>query len=132
MASNGNIEIKSGETTYVLNYGSNAACRLESEMPDRSYGDVLDELRGPNPRVSTIREFVKAALVSPAGLSLDQVGDVIDEIGGWALVLVGLESQSPYAANAKAALKALEKVLAAPAVTDHLAVPRKPRRKRAA
>lgn len=112
MANDGDISITTGDTTYVFNYGSNSACRLEDELNDgRSYTEVMDELTGPKPRVKTIRAFVKAALVSHKDMTLEQVGDVIDQLGGWALILVGLDSQSPYALKAKTSLESLQKLL---------------------
>lgn len=102
-------------TAYRMNFGTNAACRVEAAL-DRSYDEIMAELRGEHPRVSTVRAWVKAALVEPIGDSLtpEQVGDAIDDLGGWLFILVAMDSRSAeaikVAAELQSALAALHDV----------------------
>lgn len=88
------IEVTVADRVYVLNFGTNSACRLEEALGGaRTYGDVVQVLSTDvRPSVTLIREFVKAALVQPVDVSLDDVGTFIDNIGGWAMVLYWLKA----------------------------------------
>lgn len=97
--------------SYTLNFGTNAACRIEAAT-NRSYDEVMAELRGTAPKVTTIREWVRASLVAPKDVSLDDVGNIIDDLGGWTFVLVGLGSQSPTAVSANEAIRDALSVIA--------------------
>ncbi len=112
---NENVEFtgQSG-TVYTMNFGTNAACRVE-EATTRSYDEVMYELKSTRPRVTTVRQWVKAALVTPGAdsVTLDQVGDLIDDLGGWTFVLAGLDSKSPAALSASQAIKEALAMLAA-------------------
>ncbi len=90
----------SSGTVYQLDFGTNAKCRLEEAIgADLTFDDVVVELRSARPHVTRVRQYVKASLIEPNGetLTLEQVGDIIDDLGGFEFVLVGLDSQSPSA-----------------------------------
>lgn len=96
-------------TQYTIDcFGTNAICRVEEALAPRSVDDIMAELRGPAPHVRTVREWFKASLVEPKGetLSAEQVGEIIDDVGGWTVVLVALDSQSPIARAMQFALAA--------------------------
>jgi hypothetical protein len=114
-------------TVYSFNFGTNAACRLE-EAIDRSYDDAMLELKGQSPRVSLVRQWVKAALVTPDPVTItnEQVGDLIDDIGGWTFVLVGLGSQSPIAVETSATIQHALSAMAAVKSQDTPETPEMP------
>lgn len=83
----GDVELKGAEDrTYRLNFGTNAMCRLE-DLDGRSYHEVLAELHTGKPRMKTLRAFMQAALVDPAQATADQVGTIIEDIGGAPVIL---------------------------------------------
>lgn len=83
----GNITVKGGDDrTYTLNFGVNAMCRLE-ELTGRPYHEVMREMQSGLPRMATIRQFLQAGLVDPRPESAEQVGTIIEDIGGAAVVL---------------------------------------------
>lgn len=71
--------------SYTLAFGTNWLCRLE-ELSGRHPYELLEALKAPDWRVTTLRQVVSAALVSMKDATLDQVGDVIDDMGGAAIV----------------------------------------------
>jgi hypothetical protein len=88
------IEVTVGDRMYILNFGTNAACRFEEIVKDgKSWGDAIQVLSSqPFPSVTLIRQFVKASLAHPADLSMEDVGTFIDNVGGWAMVLRWLKA----------------------------------------
>jgi len=76
-----------------MTFGVNAWCRLE-DLTGRTSVDVIDELRGEQASMRTLRQFVKATLVDPKDASLDEVGDIIDDLGGPAIIR-GMFSVTP-------------------------------------
>lgn len=108
--------------TYTLNFGTNSACRLESAV-NRSYESVMAEIHGPSPRSTTIRHWVLASLVDPNtdAFSLDDVGDLIDDIGGTSVVLIAMGSHPETATaldNMTKALKEAVAMLPSPEASD--------------
>lgn len=81
----GDVRLKGEAESYVFNFGTNAACRVE-EATGKTYGEVIAALNVTHPSVSLIRSFLKACLVNPANASDEQVGHMIDDIGGWEMV----------------------------------------------
>lgn len=100
----GDVELKGAEKTYRLNFGTNTACSVE-ETTNRSYVDIMADLRGASPSIRLMRDVIRAALIAGdsthADMSLEAVGAVIDDLGGWAMVLVGLDSKLPEAEVAR-------------------------------
>jgi hypothetical protein len=86
---------KSG-TDYVLEFGTNMFCRLE-EATGKAYVELLQELRGPFPSVRTVRAFVQAAWVN-RNATADEAGLLIDDLGGWEMVVGILSPDSEYGA----------------------------------
>lgn len=80
MAEEVHVTGKSGQA-YTISFGTNAWCRLEDNT-GRTAADALDELRGTNSSMRVLRQFVQAVLVVPKDPSLEQVGDIIDDLGG--------------------------------------------------
>jgi hypothetical protein len=99
--------------TYTFNFGMNSACALEEAIGDeRTYPEIMRELQGPRPRVNTVRQFVKASLVDPVHATLEQTGAIIDDLGGYLVILAALNADS---AEARLAIDALKLMADAPA-----------------
>lgn len=80
------IELKGAQRTYRLNFGStNAICRLE-EATGLDFGSVLANLGSKRPKASLLRAFVHAALVDPPTATPEECGEILDDIGGAAVV----------------------------------------------
>lgn len=79
----GELQIVVGEKTYVMRLTTNCACQMESAS-GRPFDQVIaGSLRGS---LSDLRLFLWASLLSrQPEMTLEQVGDVIDEIGPKAL-----------------------------------------------
>lgn len=81
---------------YTLNFGVNAMCRLEElDAKGRTYHEVLLEMRTGRPSMRTIRQVVAAALVDPANQTVEQVGTIIEDIGGVLVVLSAFVQSDP-------------------------------------
>lgn len=91
----GDVQLKgSDDKVYTLNFGVNAMCRLEDQDDrGRSYQDLLDEMRTGKPSMRTVRALAAAALVEPKNATLEQVGEILEDIGG-PLVLLAAWKQS--------------------------------------
>jgi hypothetical protein len=99
----GDVEFKGEDgKTFILNFGTNAMCRLE-KATGKTYGQVCDELRAENPPIMLARHFVQASLVEPKGLTEEQAGDVLDAIGGPAQILTAFRRASTPAPKAETA-----------------------------
>lgn len=83
-------------TTYRFRFGSNAICLLE-EQTGEYYDAILQHLRGPNCPAKYARAWVWASLIDRAGLTIEQAGDILDDIGGPSVVLEAF--QQAYASN---------------------------------
>ncbi len=86
----GDIELKGITGTYAINVGTNALCRLE-EATGKGFTEVLAELQQPSPRITLIRQFIRATLVIPPKPSLEEAGAIMDDIGGIAVIAAALE-----------------------------------------
>lgn len=92
-------------TVYTVNFsGTNTACRLE-EATGKSFGECMADLRGPRPSLRLIRELARAAIIEPKDLTLDEAGDFVDDVGGWAVILGTLNPESPQAELVKEFLR---------------------------
>jgi hypothetical protein len=100
---------KSG-TDYVLEFGTNMFCRLE-EATGKAYVELLQELRGPFPSVRTVRAFVQAAWVN-RNATADEAGLLIDDLGGWEVVVGILSPDSEYGAVVKQLQELREEIAA--------------------
>jgi hypothetical protein len=75
---------------YTFNFGTNACCRIEAAL-NIPFAEALKRLRNPEIATATMaREFIKATIVSPADVTLDQAGDIMDDLGGAVSVMRGL------------------------------------------
>jgi len=80
------IVLKGASRSYTLNIAStNAICRLE-ETTGLSYRDVLAALARKRPKVLLLREFLRVALVDPVNVTADEAGEILDDIGGAAVI----------------------------------------------
>lgn len=89
---------KSG-ADYALEFGTNMFCRVE-DATGKAYVELLQELRGPCPSVRTVRAFVQAAWVNRTATA-EEVGLLIDDLGGWEMVVGILSPDSEYGAVVK-------------------------------
>ncbi len=117
---------------YQLDFGTNAKCRLE-DLSGVAFDDVMLELRSVRPHVARVRQFVQASLIDPNGATLtpEEVGDIIDDLGGFEFVLVGLDSQSPSVkasseTMALAASQTIQKILRELALVQPVAADAEP------
>lgn len=85
----GNVTLNGTEgRTYTLNFGVNAMCRVEELDPQqRTYEAILGELRSGKPSMRTIRLVIAAALVDPKAATLEQAGEIAQDIGGAMVVM---------------------------------------------
>lgn len=74
------VTLRGADRTYTLNLDTNAQCRIEAATGLPSYGAVLDAIRQGN--VSVLRTWVHEGLIDPPDQSLEQVGAIIDDVGG--------------------------------------------------
>lgn len=77
-------------TTYVLDFGSNAICRME-EQTGEYYGAILEQLRSPTCKAKYVRAWVWACLTDRPDLTIEQAGDILDDIGGASVVLAAFQ-----------------------------------------
>jgi hypothetical protein len=92
MAAVGNVTLNGTEgRTYTLNFGVNAMCRMEEIDPkQRHYEELIGELKSKKPTMSTIRLVIAAALVDPKHATLEQAGEILEDIGGALVVMDAL------------------------------------------
>jgi hypothetical protein len=84
----GNVTLKrEGDRDVTLNFGVNAMCRLEG-IDGRHHQEVLREMQSGQPRMTTIRSLVQAALVDPEGVSPEEAGHIIEDIGGPSVIVM--------------------------------------------
>ena len=94
---NGNVKLNGiSGTVYTLSTGTNAMCRLEA-ISGRAYHETLRELQSGEPRMETARQLLQAVLIDPAAPSADVAGDVLDDIGGIALLMLAVAPVVPVA-----------------------------------
>lgn len=80
------VALQGTERTYHIDCTStNAICAIEEATGLRVHA-ALEEIQGPSPRMATVRAFLRAVLVEPADVSLDQAGVILDDIG-WATLI---------------------------------------------
>jgi hypothetical protein len=111
--------------SYTLNFGVNAMCRLEDLDPQkRTYREVLLEMQTGRPSMRTVRTVVAAALVEPKDQTLEQVGDVIEDIGG-VLVVLGafVKSDDAIAASIDAQIRTMQQQASAAIAAEAAGVP---------
>ena len=79
------ITLHGDRQAYALECGStNAFCRLEA-VTGQPYREVLAELRTARAKAQTVHAFLAAALIHPE-VSPDQVGPIVDDLGGLMVV----------------------------------------------
>lgn len=66
--------------TYTLRFGTNAICAVQDEL-NLSLGEILKQFDHDKLDMRTIRTMVKCAVVEPKGVTAEQVGDFIDDVG---------------------------------------------------
>jgi hypothetical protein len=88
MGSTFDVEGSNGKK-YTLETGTNAWCRVET-ITGRRLADVLDELRGEYAPMSLLRQFMQGLIVEPNNPTLDDVGDIIDDMGGPGVVRLSM------------------------------------------
>lgn len=80
------VTLQGVERTYRIECaGTNAICAIEEATGQRVH-DVLEEIQGPSPEMATLRAFLRAVLVEPADVSLDEAGVILDDIGWPSLI----------------------------------------------
>jgi hypothetical protein len=92
-------------TVYRFNFGTNACCRVET-ITGISYVEVVSQLKVAAPHVALVRQFVKGTIVQPIGLTDDQIGDLIDDMGGWGVIVSSLRKDDAELLKALDALRA--------------------------
>lgn len=81
-------------TVYRFVFGSNAICRME-EHTGEYYAAMLEQLRSPSCRAKYARAWVWACLQDQPGLTIEQAGDILDDIGGAGVVLAAFQDVQP-------------------------------------
>lgn len=76
------VSVASGEFTLAFTLGACAA--IEGAFEGRALGDILADIQGDSPKISTVLVVLWAALRKHHKLSRDEVGDLVD-IGELAL-----------------------------------------------
>lgn len=85
------IELHGATRIYRADFAAtNAKCDVE-EATGLRYSEVLRELRRRRPKVSILRAFVRAALLDPPDATPEEVGAIIDDIGGQAAIQAAIE-----------------------------------------
>lgn len=80
------VTLRGAEHSYEVDLsGTNVMCRIEAAT-GLAYEDALSALTAKRPRVSLLREFLRCALVTQTEVSLEEVGAILDDIGGAAVV----------------------------------------------
>lgn len=102
----GDRTIKGESRSYLVNFGTNAACRVE-DATGKTFGAVVKAISAPDAPVKLFRQFFQCVLVDPHGsaLSDEEVGTVIDDVGGWEVLQVAWampETAQPEKAEALA------------------------------
>ncbi|MES2494637.1 MAG: hypothetical protein V4618_00855 [Pseudomonadota bacterium] len=78
MSANGTVAFEAQGKARTLRFTVNALCLLEDKL-EKSTLDIATELQF-NPRISTVRAMFWAG-GGDHGMTLSQVGDMVDEIG---------------------------------------------------
>jgi hypothetical protein len=87
----GDVEFAgTGEARYRLNFGANAMCRAE-EATGKTFGQVMAEMNQPHPSITLVRQLMGAVLVEPEGQTPEQVGNILDDIGGAEAVVLAFK-----------------------------------------
>ena len=90
----GDVQFTGGNgAAYTLNFGCNSLCRLEAET-GKTYGAVMTQLREGDPPIALMRQVVRALLVEPKEPTLEQAGDILDDIGGADAMLLAIRQVS--------------------------------------
>lgn len=91
MAKPKDIELTGADgVVYRFNFGTNTFCRME-DATGLSYIEVLQRLRN-KPTMTFLRTLFQAALVSHQTASLEDVGVILDDVGGPAFLTIVLSS----------------------------------------
>lgn len=116
-----NFTLTGATGTYRMNFGTNAACRVEEALKGKSFLEAMAELRGKAPSITMMRLIFQVALVDPQNPSADDAGRIIDDLGGWDAVLVQLEAEAPEIMATKFGIQNAKLQLELTAVREELA-----------
>lgn len=96
------------ETVYTVNFGTNAQVRVEQAFQKpyfqvlREFMSMAAEARGGNLAViqlEQIRKMLRAVLVSHPQASLDEVGEIIDDMAGGPVAVLKMFMPPPTEAS---------------------------------
>lgn len=102
----GDRPIKGETRTYLVNFGTNAQCRVE-DATGKTFNEALKAISAPDSPVKAFRQFFRCVLVDPVGESVsdEEVGTIIDDVGGWEVLQAAWawpETQQPTTEKAEA------------------------------
>jgi hypothetical protein len=82
---NGEVTVTSAAGDYTLAFTLGACAAIEGEFDGRALDDILKDIQGQSPKISTMLVILWAALRKHHKLSKEEVGDLvtIDELGKW-------------------------------------------------
>ncbi len=85
----GQVELKAGDSTYILRYSIDAICSLEASL-DKGFPAIVADMSNPaTMRLSAVREVLRAGLQEHhPDITVKQAGELIISAGG-ALVVLG-------------------------------------------
>jgi len=94
----GEVELKAGDSTYILRYSIDAICSLEDRL-DKGFPAIVAEMSSPaTMRLSAVREVLLAGLQEHRpDITVKQAGELIILAGG-ALVVLGKVNEAFAAA----------------------------------
>lgn len=92
------ITLRGADRDYVLLLDTNAQCRIE-DVTGLMYPMVLDAIRRGHRTV--LRQWVRASLIDPPEQTLDQVGAIIDDVGGYEVLTAGFQQAKQAARKAR-------------------------------
>ena len=74
--------LQGAERTYQFDLSNtNRKCKLE-EATGMPFEDVLAAIRRRRTPVTVLRQFIRCGLVDPPDVSLEEAGQIMDDIGG--------------------------------------------------
>jgi hypothetical protein len=79
------ILLRGVDRVYRAKFGTNAWATLE-ERTGLTRDQALAALRKRRPDVGLLREFIRAGLTDPPAPTIEEAGDILDDIGGAAIV----------------------------------------------
>lgn len=86
------VTLQGGDRAYQVCFDTNAWCRLE-EATGRPYPELVRQLLSDGPLPGKlVLQFLQAGLVDPPNASMDDVGLIVDDLGGLGVVTAGLRS----------------------------------------